>query len=42
MPAFCHFFAGITPAIYYDLEDEDRDALRAYLKRWNEANKPKG
>lgn len=42
MPLFCQFYPGITPAIYYDLEDEDRDALRAYMKKWIAANQPKG
>ena len=39
---FVHFFPSITPDLYYGLDDEDRDALRAYMKRWAEAQKPKG
>lgn len=36
MPAFVHMFA-MTPETYYGLDDEDRDALRAYMRAWIKA-----
>ena len=32
MPTFCHFYAGLTPDAYYDLDDDDRAAMRAYIR----------
>jgi len=31
MPAFCHFYPALTPDAFYDLDDDDRTALRDYL-----------
>lgn len=38
MPAFAHFY-HYTPQQYYDLDDEDRVALRDHMQRWIAAQK---
>ena len=35
LPVFLSFYPGLTPAAFYDLDDDDRNAMREYLLRVN-------